>query len=231
MTLPKLPRFSELVSPCYRNVATIKDSQDLFDDLTGNPTHIPLLQKWADGTSGINHDVDAKERPFQYSLPEFKPEQWYRGRFGDGELYGVWYGALEKETSIEEALFWQYRNFYKPMLQIVATFTVDRRMLEASVSSKRAMDLRELKASYSDLQHDTDYKFCHELGAHAIASSIDLYLTPSARKAGGTCVPIFNSKAITSTKTLYYLHFKFTDKGRVTITSDEDKVFEIPGSW
>jgi hypothetical protein len=236
MVLPKLPSPVPFEGSVFRNIATIKTSQELFDDIAGNAGDIPILQILADETSGIDHSLDAKNRAFQYCDPEeslsvFDEDRWYVARFSDG-TFGVWYGALEKDTSIIEALFWHYRNVYKPMLSKAnGPINVDRRMLEAKVKTSSAIDLRKLTADMAELTHDTDYTFCQALGAHAVENKIDLYLTPSTRKPKGTCVPVFSPISILETKTLFYLHFEIRADGNVRITTDHDESMLIPEGW
>jgi hypothetical protein len=218
----------------YRNIYTIKPSQDLFDDLV-DPEDFPILQTWDNETSQIQHGVSLKDRVFQYgnvaeTLYVFDKNQWSRGRFGDGKTYGVWYGALEKETSVQEALYWVYRNSREDIAASKTPVVIDRKMLVAQIQTERMVDLRTLK-EYAEPLVSEDYSFCQTLGAYAVENKINLFLTPSARHPGGTCVPVFSASAIQSDRMVYYIHFTFTRDGTVQITTDEDRPFVIPDAW
>ncbi len=218
----------------YRNIYTIKSSQDLFDDLV-NPEDRPVLQTWDNATSQIQHTVAPKERVFQYgntaeTICVFEKTNWRRGRFGDGTKYGVWYGALEKETSVLEALYWVYKNAKEDIAASARPIVIDRRMLKAQIATNSAIDLRPYSDVHSQLTSE-NYTFCQELGAHAVQNEIDLFLAPSARNPGGTCVPVFSPSAIKSDRTIYYIHFSFSNLGEVQITTDEDQIFKIPDAW
>ena len=56
-------------------------------------------------------------------------------------------------------------------------------------------DLRRKQADWPDLTHD-DYGFCNRLGKEAVAEGLDGLLAPSARRAGGTNLPVFRRRAI-----------------------------------
>lgn len=57
-------------------------------------------------------------------------------------------------------------------------------------------DLRRKQADWPDLTHDSDYGFCNQLGKEATAEELDGLLAPSARRAGGTNLPVFRRRAI-----------------------------------
>lgn len=234
MAALKLPEPRPRSFESFRNIYTIKTTQDLFDDLV-EIDEIPVLQSWDNATSQIQHGVAAKERVFQYgkaaeTIGVFEKTNWRPGRFGDGMSHGVWYGALEEETSILEALYWVYRNSREDIAISQSPVIIDRKMLAAEIDAPRTIDLRTLAEHSASLIGD-DYSFCRSLGGQAIQDQIDLFLTPSARNKGGTCTPVFTPSAIKSDRTIYYLHFTFTQDGEVQITTDEDRQFKIPDKW
>lgn len=48
------------------------------------------------------------------------------------------------------------------------------------------------------LTHDSDYGFCNDLGAEAVAARLDGLLTPSARRPNGTNLPVFRRRAVSN---------------------------------
>lgn len=233
MNLPDLPVPIAKTFESYRNIATIKTSQDLFDDLVSDTSQLPVVQTWADEASGIDHGEDQKHRTFQYAkISTPPPELTTPTRFTDNTNFGVWYGALERETSIEEALYWNYRYVYRPMLaRATKPIVADRRMLIADCEAQKTVDLRPLEKDFPNLVHDNDYSLCQALGAHAVATSIDAFLTPSARRKGGTCTPVFNAHVLKNARAFGYFHFEFLLDGTVRITTDHDEVRQIPDHW
>lgn len=233
MKLPELPKKQSISLTAFRNIYTIKASQDLFDDLA-DAEDFPTLQAWDNATSQIDHSKPLLQRNFQYGEVEstiavFNELKWRPGRFGDG-TYGVWYGARDKHTSIMESLFWSYRFAKEDIAKSRLPVVIDRKMFEAECKSDSAVDLTGLSAFLMNLTSE-DYEFCQALGAFAVRSKIELYLSPSARNAGGICMPVFNSEAIQSDRMLYFFHFTFTSDGKAQITTDEDAEFTIPGTW
>jgi hypothetical protein len=194
----------------YRNIATCYPSQDLFDDLVDDD-QITTLQRIDSATSGIDHQLPAKCRTFQYreletSLFVFSQPSWWGGRFSDGS-YGVWYGALEEETSIAETLYWSAR-FVEPDLRNTKNpITRDRRLFQASLRHDCTADLRVCSAYREQLTDPTDYTFCRQIGREAVAQKAGWLLSPSARYPTGTCVPVFTPEAIVSEKTLAFVRF------------------------
>ncbi len=230
----ELPIIAPQSLEAFRNIYTIKSTQDLFEDIA-DPDDFPVLQAWDNETSQIQHTAAPKNRVFQYgniieTVCVFEKTNWRQGRFGDGKKYGVWYGAIEKETSILEGLYSVYKNVKEDIANSSRPVVIDRRMLKAQITANRAIDLRLCSEHYAQLINN-NYTFCQELGAYAVEDGIDLFLTPSARNLGGTCVPIFSPSAIKSDKTIYYIHFSFHNEGEVQITTDEDQIFKIPDSW
>lgn len=214
----------------YRNILTIKESQHLFDDLV-DQEDIPILQAWDNQTSLINHQIPQINRTFQYATTFqthylFQEVGWRRGRFGNGKTYGVWYGALEEETSIKETLYWS-RMFAKNFLEKKESITIDRKMYSAQCVSEKSVDLRSLVKNYPKIVHKTDYSFCHQLGEYAVKNKIGLYLTPSVRNPGGTCAPVFSVDVIKKENFSYYMHYTFYQDGRACVTRDKDEWMKV----
>src|ERR1700737_3446447 len=108
MNLPKLPEPEERELKVFRNIYTIKTSQDLFDDLVELDEQ-PILQTWENATSQIDHTASPTERNFQYgnyrnTLFVFEQVNWTPGRFSDGS-FGVLDGAKAHKTSLLGPLF------------------------------------------------------------------------------------------------------------------------------
>ena len=122
-------------------------------------------------TSEIDYQRPKGERPFQYGkieddeiLAVFKKENWRNGRFGDGQEYGVWYGAEDELTSVYEASWVAYRFGKDNVLNKGEVYTTDRAMYEAQISTDRSVDLIQEKKNFDLLVHPTDYSFCQSLG-------------------------------------------------------------------
>lgn len=187
----------------FRNIPTCSPSQMLFDDIVDDEDEAAILMDAEASASGIDHSLAKTGRFEQYgqienSLLCFNESFWRWSRFGDGS-FGVWYGALDEETSIEETLYHRPELDRNDLLLSDNPIMQARRMFRAQLTSRRAVDLCPFSAFYPKLTADRDYSFCQSLGSFAIRSIIELYQTPSVRKDKGICVPVFTSKIIKDT--------------------------------
>ncbi|HYX37593.1 MAG TPA: RES family NAD+ phosphorylase [Oligoflexus sp.] len=210
--IPELKLQSHGTFEAFRNIATCSPSQNLFDDLVDEEDWTVL--QYADNlSSGIDHSLPQRQRFEQYakiddSMLCFDEQFWRWGRFGR-KNYGVWYGALEEETSVRETLYHRpeidindLNNAHSPIIQA-------RCMFKADLAAQHYADLRPYVASFPSLVHPRDYSLCQNLGQHAVEQGIDLYLTPSARWPGGTCTPVFSARSIVKDQSIrtYFFHF------------------------
>lgn len=110
-------------------------------------------------------------------------------RFSDGS-YPVFYAALEPETAEAEVTHW-FRTFAgTPRGSRTAYYERLSCTFDGTVK-----DLRPKEAEWQGLT-DEDYAFCNRLGAEAMRASLDGLVTPSARRRGGTNLPVFQRQAI-----------------------------------
>jgi hypothetical protein len=210
--IPELTLQNQRSFEAFRNIATCSPSQNLFDDLVDEEDW-SILQYAENLSSGIDHSLPQRQRFEQYariddSMLCFDEQFWSWGRFGRRN-HGVWYGALEEETSIREALYHRpeidpndLKNALNPIIQ-------PRRMFKAELAAQQYADLRPYTARYLLLVHPRDYSLCQDLGQYAVEQGIDLYLTPSVRWPGGTCTPVFSAHTIVKDQSIrtYFLHF------------------------
>ena len=126
-----------------------------------------------------------------------KPRLWKTGfpgsRFSDGS-FPVGYFSLEADTAKAEVQYWFSATFAGkpsgPRTGWYARFSCDFR--------GDVKDLRPMAAEWSDLTHDSDYTFCNQLGDEAVSTGLHALLAPSARKSGGTNVPVFARPALSN---------------------------------
>ena len=109
-------------------------------------------------------------------------------RFSDGTI-GVFYSAREVSTCEQEISFHLKIEEGDP-----SQFYT---LINCEYSGSTA-DLRGKEIDYPDLVSQTadGYPFCQHLGRTAKEKNIDAFYTPSARKEGGICVPIFTETAL-----------------------------------
>jgi len=212
----ELPESKELSLNVYRNIATCSPSQELFDDLVDLQEEFDILFDAEASASNVDRNIPGKFRCQQYgniddSLLCFDERFWAWGRFGDGS-FGVWYSAIEEETSIHDTLYHRPELDKNDMINADGPIIQDRRMFSANLSLHSSVDLRTEIDRYPDIVHPDDYTFCQSLGAQAVLTGIASFQTCSARY-DGTCVPVFEPSIITD-KILYDYHNFFPLNGQ-----------------
>ncbi|MDX1739172.1 MAG: RES family NAD+ phosphorylase, partial [Alphaproteobacteria bacterium] len=151
----------------YRNITSLRESEDLFDDLTdedeeasaiGAAAEMRVKEKLVPRSPAIIH------RGFQYSKSiieyPFEKEPCLSTRFGDG-TYGVWYGSIELRTTV-------YETGYHMIKAELAVDGLDEVIIrERAVYRVRCrailIDLREKEKSFPKLVAN-DYGFTQRIG-------------------------------------------------------------------
>ena len=192
-----------------RNIKGIRVSQDLFDDLArvGDEMHADLaVAIAAESATRIPSPAPLITRPFDYGTVityPFVPQNWHATRYSDGMRYGVWYGALELETTVRETLYHWHRF-------LADSFPVDREIVgERRVFQVRCeailIDLRNAKEPR--LVERNDYRFTQQLGAYLSQRAQSGLLAPSAR-GPGTAAAVLRPEALSEVRDLCYLTYR-----------------------
>ena len=195
-----------------RNIKGIRVSQDLFDDLAQDAADREVAIA-AEGATRIPSAAPLITRPFDYGAVityPFAPYNWQATRYSDGLEYGVWYGALELETTVYETVYHWHRF-------VSDSFSLDREILgERRVFQVRCeailIDLRQ--AREPRLVDKRDYAFTQQLGRHLWRRAQSGLLAPSAR-APGVSAAILRPEALSEVRDLCYLTYRL--KGRTAL--------------
>ena len=206
-----------------RNIKGMRVSQDLFDDLAHDATDREVAIA-AEGATRISSVAPLITRPFDYGTVityPFVPQNWHATRYSDGMRYGVWYGALELETTVHETLYHWHRF-------VTDSFPLDREIVgERRVFQVRCeailIDLRSAKEPR--LVERNDYSFTQQLGAYLSQRAQSGLLAPSAR-GPGTAAAILRPEALSEVRDLCYLTY------RMNPVQDSAVVERTPGeTW
>ena len=195
----------------YRNITSLRESEDLFDDLTdgdeeasaiGAEAEMRVKEKLVPRSPAIIH------RSFQYSKSiieyPFEKEPYLSTRFGDG-TYGVWYGSIELRTTV-------YETGYHMIKAELAVEGLDEVIIrERAVYRVRCrailIDLREKEKSFPKLVAN-DYSFTQRIGRRINKEGHPGLLAPSAR-CNGINVAIFNPGVLSDPQLHCYLTYSF----------------------
>ena len=105
--MPLFARVRDFDEDAYRNIVSLRKSEDLFDDLTGGDTSMSAIAIEAEAKVKANIPLGLIPRGFHYTISinyPFENEPYLKTRYGNGS-YGVWYGALALNTTIHETAF------------------------------------------------------------------------------------------------------------------------------
>ena len=189
MSLLKLIATKSLQTDVFRLASQLQDEAFLrtegFDGETVNEMLDLLASRNAsDRTEDLCDEVF---RP----KPQLQKAE-HRTRFSNGS-FRVFYSSLEPETAEAEARHSFRKCAGKPTTSRTAFYSRFSCRFDGSIK-----DLRPMRETWPDLTHDSDYRFCNDLGTEAAASGLDGLLTPSARRANGTNLPVFRRRAVSN---------------------------------
>jgi hypothetical protein len=151
----------------YRNISTLRESEDLFDDLTDGDAAASAIAAEAEMRVKDHAPVRHPKiihRGFHYTRSiidyPFKNEPCLFTRFGDG-TYGVWYGSLEMKTTVIETGFHMIRA--ERAVEGLDEMIVRERAVYRVKCSAILIDLRGKQQSFPKLVAD-DYEFTQQIG-------------------------------------------------------------------
>jgi len=185
-----------------RNIVSLRQSQDLFDDLTDDPAEWLLAQKVEDEVKPppYRSRTPIIDRPFEdaewFNAIIWPFKHWQSSRFSDG-TYGVWYGSESVETTVYESAYHWYRGLLSDA-GYERTEVVAERKVYSVACGAALLDFRKAAAEHPDLLHPSDYVFCQSVGARIKREGHPGLLTRSVRWPAGKNVVIFNPGVLSS---------------------------------
>ncbi len=137
------------------------------------------------------------------------------GRYGDG----VFYSALEEETAAEEVRFHEQRRE-----RIAEDMRARTRWVIMCTFAGSSADIRGQEAEHPELvsPDESGYPFCREVARQAVEAGIDSLHAPSARRPGGTCVPVFTKGTVTDPERRRTVEFSMEGTAVRAVLSDLD---------
>jgi len=180
-----------------RNVVSLREPQDLFDDLTDISDNWRLAQQVANSVKPLplhSSTTPVIHRPFEDSqwlnAIAWPFKSWQASRFSDGS-FGVWYGCDSAKATVYETAYHWYRRLLSD-----AGFerepVVCERKLYAVKCDAALLDFRQSGANYPNLLHTTDYTQTQSVGARIHQEGHPGLLTSSVRYSEGEIYAVFN---------------------------------------
>lgn len=205
----------------FRNIITIRETQDLYDDLSEDPK---------DWDAAIAAEMAVKPpytqppiigRPFEEAIHhnaiEFPFKNWMESRYSDGR-FGVWYGAATIETTVHETV-----HHWRRMLETAEEFLhhdtpiVGERRVFLVRCDSALLDFRARIADFPSLVAPNDYHFTQEVGRRVHHEGHPGILTRSAH-CEGEVFAIFRQEVLSNPRNYCDLTYRLdTGSGRVTV--------------
>lgn len=196
-----------------RNIVSLGESQDLFDDLTDDPADWLLAQKVEDEVKPPPYSSGRPiiDRPFEdaqwFNAIAWPFKHWQASRFSDGS-FGVWYGSESVETTVYESAYHWYRGLLSDAGFEHMAVIAERKVYWVACHAA-LLDFREVANEQPDLLHTSDYSFCHSVGSRIHREGHPGLLTKSVRRPAGENMVIFNpavlSNALHNCQLIYQL--------------------------
>ena len=193
---------SDIHKDVARNIVSLLQSQDLFDDLTDDPAEWLLAQKVQDEIKPppYRSSTPIIDRPFEdakwFSAIIWPFKHWQASRFSDG-TYGVWYGSDSIETTVYESAYHWYRGLLSDAGFDRMTVIAERKVYSVACNAA-LLDFRKAADDHPDLLHPSNYAFCQSIGARIHREGHPGLLTQSVRRPSGENMAIFNADVLSN---------------------------------
>ncbi len=194
----------------YRNITTVHPPQDLFDDLSDDPQE-RAYAALADVRERQPTVAPFITRPFDYGVDlahPFTGRVHHATRFSDGTHYGVWYGALEIETTVHETVFHWLRRLRDSFPDLTQTVIAHRRVYQARCDAL-LVDLRDKHHEFPGLVDPASYAFTHQVGRYLHEQKMPGLLVQSAR-GGKINAAVFTPDVLSNPRDVCLLRYRWS---------------------
>jgi hypothetical protein len=209
-------RLIETHEDIYRNIVSLRITENLFDDLSENQH---------DWQQAIDLELNTKpanfisrtpviHRPFEeaawYEAIGFPFKEWTQSRFSDGS-FGVWYGSDSLETTIYETVYHWRNNLLADAGFNHSGIKIDRRVHLVRCDAA-LIDLRSLVVKHPKLVDTKDYTLTQQVGRRIHREGHPGILTISTRYTGNVYA-VMNSAVLSNPRPHCYLTYTTTKNG------------------
>jgi len=206
----------------FRNIPTIKPTQNLFDDLSDDPDSWEAANIIEMATHNPIENSQLIQMGFEYgenSFIDYPFENLTISRFSDGQI-PCWYGSECLETTIYETVY----HFVKGVKDSIEAFVgekiikADRRVAKTSCIGL-AIDLSSKAEEYPWLIDPINYSRCQEIGKRIAKEGHPLLRVRSARHTEGVNIIAFKDNVLSNVREHCYLGYSLDiNNYQVTVT-------------
>ena len=205
---------SDVHQDLIRNIVSIRESQDLFDDLSDDPSEWELGQSLEGEIKPPPYGAHPTviHRPFEdsewFNAIQWPFKNWQESRFSDGS-FGAWYGSNSIETTVFETVYHWLSGFLRDA-GFENELVIIERKIYAVACDAALLDLRKLNTEYRDILHPSDYSFSHTVGQRIHREGHPGLRVESVRHPKGENFAIFNPAVLTNPKVNCFLTYRLT---------------------
>lgn len=210
----------------YRNIVSLRESEDLFDDLSPDPTDwsTAIEAEMISKQSGFISQNPIIDRPFEeakwFNSIGFPFSNWMESRYSNGK-YGVWYGGESLETTIYETVH-HWTEFLSDA-QNLNPGRIQERRIHTVRCDALLVDIRHLVPEFPGLISTDDYSLTQSVGSRLQGEEHPGLLAKSAR-CSGDVYALFNPKVLSNPRMFCYLTYKVGDQGTVEVEREPGKL-------
>lgn len=222
--MPLFDRTNDFDRRVIRNIVSLRESEDLFDDLAREDATLSPVAIEAEAQVKSTLPLGLIERGFRYTTSvayPFEHEPYLKTRYGDGS-YGVWYGALDLKTTIYETCFHMIKE--ESRLPKANRIAYRERAIYKILCRSLLIDLSEKETEFPGLIAE-DYGFTQQIGERLRREGHPGLLAPSARHRGGVNVVAFSPSILSDPLFTCYLSYTCdVDRRTVTVEREVGKI-------
>jgi len=215
----------------HRNIASLRLSQNLYDDLTESADgwQAAIDLELATKPHTYSFDQAVIDRPFEEACYidaiEFPFKNWAKTRYSDGS-FGVWYGADSLETTVYETVYhWRYGLLEDAGWQNIEGITIERKLYLVRCDAA-LLDFRPKVDDSPALIDKQNYRFTQQTGSRLHHDGHPGLVTKSAR-CDGDVYAVFNRRVLSSPRQLCYLTYQIKS-GQVIVERQPGEKTIIP---
>ena len=186
-----------------RNIVSLRESRNLFDDLSADPTEQALAQQVESAVkpAPYHSPTPVIHRPFEeaewFDAIGWPFQHWQGSRYSDGS-FGVWYGADTVEASVYETAYHWYRGLLLDAEGFADEAVAIERKVYNVACAALILDLRPRVGEFPALLHKADYTFTQQVGARLRREGHPGLVTPSVRYPEGLNYVVFNPAVLSN---------------------------------
>ncbi|MFZ5657309.1 MAG: RES family NAD+ phosphorylase [Pseudomonadota bacterium] len=218
-------RLAGLKGRVFRNITSLRVSQDLFDDLVpdaaGRAAALAADLRMRIPETGVIARGLAYSQAIEYP---FASDSALSSRYGDGRLR-VWYGALEENTALAETCWHQLAQLRA--IEGVTETVVRYRKVFSVQADGLFLELRGKEVEHPELL-DNDYAATQAIARHVAGQGLPGLLYPAARWPEGSCLAAFRAEPLSDPRLLYYLTYRIDPvAGMVTVERTPGRIERV----